>query len=61
MTKLSVAMKFNVTSAKVRKLVNRYVSEGKSGLESRSFCPLNSPRATPLETVMKIITTRNEG
>lgn len=61
MTKLSVTMKFKVTSAKVRKLVNRYVSEGKSGFESRSSCPLNSPRATPPETVKKIITTRNEG
>ena len=61
LTKVEVAKKFNVTRGTVRKWVERFLSEGESGLEDRSSRPHNSPRATPPEKVAEILTLRQDG
>ena len=59
-TKFAAAEKFNVTPATVRKWVKMYVSEGEAGLDDRSSCPHNRPRAVPIEKVEEIIAIRKE-
>ena len=59
-TKVAAAEKFDVTPATLKKWGRRYVSEGESDLEDRSYRPHNSPRATPPEKVEEIITMRKE-